>query len=75
MWVYLYNIHIGLCTHWQELFQQVDFKQANLANPSSCERVFTDEQGAFDFVFHLAGETKYGQTDEVSISALWNIYV
>ena len=43
----------------------MDFKQANLANRASCERVFTDEQGAFDYVFHLAGETKYGQTDEV----------
>ena len=49
----------------QALFERVDFRQANLSNPTSCERVFTDEQGAFDFVFNLAGETKYGQTDEV----------
>lgn len=49
----------------QAIFQNVDFCQANLANPASCERVFRDDDGGFDYVFNLAAETKYGQTDEV----------
>ena len=43
----------------------MDFLQANLANLASCERVFSDDDGGFDYVFNLAAETKYGQTDEV----------
>ena len=40
--------------------------QANLGSLSSCERAFKDEDGTgFDYVFHLAAETKYGQTNEV----------
>lgn len=38
----------------------------NLADPGSVERVFTDDKGGFDYVFNLAAETKYGQSDEVS---------
>ena len=52
----------------QAIFQQVDFKQANLAVPQSAERAFTDDEGEgpFDYVFNLAAETKYGQSTEVS---------
>ncbi len=49
----------------QRAFENVEFKQANLANASTCEKVFTDDDGGFDYVFHLASETKYGQTNEV----------
>ena len=44
----------------------MEFKQANLANKAMCEKVFIDGDGSgFDYVFHLAAETKYGQTNEV----------
>ena len=49
----------------QAIFEQVEFKQANLANPASAEKVFHCEQGGFDYVFNLAAETKYSQSDEV----------
>ena len=54
----------------QAIFAQVDFKQANLSNPASCERVFHDDEGAFDLVVNLAAETKYGQSEEVSDEGL-----
>ncbi|KAJ1551378.1 hypothetical protein HK405_014631, partial [Cladochytrium tenue] len=45
---------------------RVEFKQANLANPAAVEKVFTLEDGSqFDYVFNLAAETKYGQSEEV----------
>lgn len=53
----------------QAIFEQVDFKQANLAVQQSAERAFTDDDGTFDYVFNLAAETKYGQSPDVS----WNI--
>ena len=45
----------------------MEFKQANLANPISVEKVFqsADGEGSFDYVFNLAAETKYSQSDEV----------
>jgi nucleoside-diphosphate-sugar epimerase len=49
----------------QAVFQQVDFKQANLAVPQSAERAFSTEDGPFDYVFNLAAETKYGQSTDV----------
>lgn len=53
-----------LCV-FQAIFEQVEFKQANLANPASAEKAFHHEAGAFHYVFNLAAETKYGQSDEV----------
>ena len=47
------------------IFSQVEFKQANLANMSSVERVFADDEGPFDLVFNLTAETKNGQSEEV----------
>lgn len=49
----------------QAVFEQVEFKQANLSSTASCERVFADDDGPFDIVYNLAAETKYGQSDEV----------
>jgi nucleoside-diphosphate-sugar epimerase len=47
------------------IFEQVDFKQANLAVPQSAELAFSDEAGSFDYVFNLVAETKYGQSPDV----------
>ncbi|XP_065183945.1 aurachin B dehydrogenase-like [Sycon ciliatum] len=49
----------------KECFEKVEFKSANLVNPANMDRVFDDADGGWDFVFNLAAETKYGQTDEV----------
>jgi len=55
----------GLSTEQLKLFKSeiVEFKQANLARENMVGRAFADDQ--FDFVFNLAGETKFGQTTEV----------
>jgi len=43
----------------------VEFKQANLAREVMVNKVFDQESFKIDFVFNLAGETKYSQTEEV----------
>jgi len=43
----------------------VEFKQANLAREAMVNKVFDDGGHKFDYVFNLAGETKYSQTEEV----------
>jgi len=44
----------------------VEYRQGNLTSPASITKSFTiDEGGKFQFVFNLAAETKYGQTEEV----------
>jgi len=44
----------------------VEYKQGNLTNPASINKSFTIEGGSkFNYVFNLAAETKYGQTEEV----------
>lgn len=57
------------------IFAQVDFKQANLSSPASCERVFHDDEGAFDLVVNLAAETKYGQSEEVYKERVLNVAI
>lgn len=61
------SAHSTVCAP-QAIFQQVDFKQTNLSNPASCDRVFADDEGPFDLVYNLAAETKYGQSSEVSVT-------
>ncbi len=51
------------CVCSQDVFQQVEFRQANLANPASAEKAFADCQ--FQIVFNLVAETKYGQSEQV----------
>jgi dTDP-D-glucose 4,6-dehydratase len=53
-----------LSEHHKAVFAdpRVDFKQANLVNAASTEKVF---DGNFDIVFNLASETKYGLAQEV----------
>jgi len=43
----------------------VEFKQGNLTREASIETCFTSDKGKFKYVFCLAAETKYSQTDEV----------
>jgi len=55
----------GLSKKQTEIFKSdlVEYKQANLAREAMVNKVFAD--GTWDYVFNLAGETKYSQTDEV----------
>jgi nucleoside-diphosphate-sugar epimerase len=43
----------------------VEYKQANLASPAACKKVFEDEGGKFDYVVNCASETKYSQTEDI----------
>eukprot|EP01100_Stratorugosa_tubuloviscum_P004221 TRINITY_DN204_c0_g2_i1.p1 TRINITY_DN204_c0_g2~~TRINITY_DN204_c0_g2_i1.p1 ORF type:complete len:369 (+),score=206.53 TRINITY_DN204_c0_g2_i1:378-1484(+) len=43
----------------------VEFKQANLSKAATVTRVFDETDGHFQFVFNLAGETKYSQAEAV----------
>jgi len=59
---------LTVCLHvcGQHVFEQVEFRQANLANPVSVEKAFQCDGGdTFDIVFNLAAETKYSQSEEV----------
>jgi nucleoside-diphosphate-sugar epimerase len=53
----------------------VEFKQANLAREATIGKVFDQESFKFDFVFNLAGETKYSQTDEVYKENIFDVSV
>ncbi len=64
-YILIWYVSASLAPRPQAVFQQVEFRQANLANPASCEKVFADEEGPFDIVYNLAAETKYGQADQV----------
>jgi len=57
----------GLTKSQAEIFKSdlVDFKQSNLARESMVNKVFDATDGKWDFVFNLAAETKFGQTEEV----------
>jgi len=54
----------GLSEHQKEVFAKVDFKQVNLSRPNTIGKVF-DDDAPFDYVFNLAGETKYSQAEAV----------
>jgi nucleoside-diphosphate-sugar epimerase len=45
-------------------FQHVQFVQANLAHPASAEKAFRHDT-PWTWVFNLAAETKYSQSDEI----------
>jgi nucleoside-diphosphate-sugar epimerase len=56
--------------------KRVEFKQANLVNPASAEKSFTRDDGKqFDYVFNLAAETKYGQSEEVYDEKVYQLSV
>ncbi|ORX60170.1 NAD(P)-binding protein [Piromyces finnis] len=45
---------------------KLTFKQANLTNAAAVEKIFTCDDGSeYDYVFNLAAETKYGQSEGV----------
>ncbi|ELU17602.1 hypothetical protein CAPTEDRAFT_178842 [Capitella teleta] len=49
-----------------EAFSKVQFKHANLINPTSVAKAFhTDDGTIFDYVFNCAAETKLAQTEAV----------
>lgn len=49
----------------QAALDKAEYKQANLVNPPAIAGVFEKDGKSFDIVFNCAGETKYGQNDEV----------
>jgi len=54
----------------------VEFKQGNLCSAASIEKCFTLEDGGkFNIVFNCAGETKYGQTEEVYAEKIYDLSV
>jgi nucleoside-diphosphate-sugar epimerase len=56
--------------------KRVEFKQANLVNAASTEKVFSLEDGkTFDYVFNCAAETKYGQSEEVYDEKVYQLTV
>jgi len=59
----------GLTEKQMKLFKGseavVEFKQANLAREAMVNKVFDQTDFKIDYVFNLAGETKYSQTEEV----------
>lgn len=67
----------GLSKTQAELYKSelVDFKQANLSREAMVNKVFDTSDGKWDFVFNLAAETKFGQTDEVYKENLIDIAV
>jgi len=49
----------------QNAFDKTEFLQKNLVKAASIAQAFEDPEGKYDFVFNLAAETKYSQTEEV----------
>lgn len=55
---------------------KLTFKQANLTNPAAVEKIFTRDDGSeYDYVFNLAAETKYGQSEEVYDEKVYRLSV
>jgi len=54
----------GLSEAQKAIFGKVEFKQVNLSRAGTIEKVF-DDDAPYDYVFNLAGETKYSQADAV----------
>jgi len=67
----------GLSKNQSDIFKSdlVDFRQANLSREAMVTKVFDTTDGQWDFVFNLAAETKYGQTDEVYKENLYDLAV
>lgn len=57
----------GLSAAQKTLFESdtIDYKQANLANQGSIEKVFAKDFGEWDCVINCAAETKYSQAEQV----------
>ncbi|EGG20339.1 NAD-dependent epimerase/dehydratase family protein [Cavenderia fasciculata] len=61
----------------QEAFAnpQVEYVQGNLSNTASIAKSFALEGSKFNYVFNLAGETKYGQTDALYNEKVFDVTV
>lgn len=57
----------GLTKKQEEIFNSplVEFKQTPLTQAPKVEALFDEAEGKWDYVFNLAGETKYSQTEAV----------
>jgi len=58
----------GLSEQQKAIFDnadKVEFKQCNLSRPATVTKIFDPSEGKFDYVFNLAGETKYSQGEAV----------
>jgi len=57
----------GLSKKQEEVFGSslVEFKQTPLTQAPKVEALFDEAEGKWDYVFNLAGETKYSQTEAV----------
>jgi len=57
----------AMTKHQEEMFNGpiVDFRQTPLTQAAKVDALFDDPEGKYDFVFNLAGETKYSQTEAV----------
>jgi len=64
----------GLSEKQKGIFEQIDFKQSNLARPATIAKVFDDDV-SYDYVINLAGETKYSQADEVYTENIYDVTV
>ncbi|KAG4084173.1 NAD(P)-binding protein [Neocallimastix lanati (nom. inval.)] len=55
---------------------KLTFKQANLTNSAAVEKIFTRDDGTeYDYVFNLAAETKYGQSEAVYDEKVYGLSV
>jgi len=54
----------GLSETQKQIYSKLDYRQVNLSRTQTLGKVF-DDDAPFDFVFNVAGETKYSQADAV----------
>ncbi|KAL8566462.1 hypothetical protein ACOMHN_015098 [Nucella lapillus] len=62
---HLVELCLSVCLSKAFEDERVEFKHANLINPTSVENAFASDSGTFDYVVNLAAETKYGQSEPV----------
>lgn len=58
----------------KKAFESVEFVQGNLTSAASTENAFKGDVN-FDYVFNLAAETKYGQTEKIYEEKVLNLSV
>jgi nucleoside-diphosphate-sugar epimerase len=65
---------VSLSAEQKAIFDKIEFKQVNLSRATTIAKVFESDE-KFDYVFNLAGETKYGQEDTVYRENIINVSV
>jgi nucleoside-diphosphate-sugar epimerase len=63
---------VCLSAEQKAIFDRIEFKQVNLSRQATIAKVFESEE-KFDYVFNLAGETKYSQPDTVYQENIINV--